>query len=110
MTRRFFFPLAAVVTIAWMTGAHAFAHPGHEHKVLGTVTMAASDHVMLKDKDGNDHTVQINAATKFVRAKKGLTAADMKVGMRIVITAVTDEDDDKVIAKSIELGPAPTAK
>jgi hypothetical protein len=27
------------------------AHEGHDHKVLGTVTMAAADHVMLKDKD-----------------------------------------------------------
>lgn len=29
----------------------------------------------------------------------------MKVGMRIVITAVTDEDDDKSVAKIIELRP-----
>lgn len=86
------------------------AHPGHEHKLLGTVSMAAPDHVMVKDKDGKDQTVQINAATKFVRAKKAMKAEDMKVGMRVVITAATDEDDDKLIALSIELGPAPATK
>lgn len=39
-----------------------------------------------------------------------MTAADMTVGMRIVITAVTDEDDDKLIAQRIELGKAPATK
>jgi len=72
--------------------------------------MAASDHVMLKDKDGNDHVLQINADTKFVRAKKAMKPEDMRVGMRIVVTAATDEDDDKLIAKVIELGPVPAAK
>ena len=60
---------------------------------------------MLKDKDGKDATVMINRDTKFVRAKKAMKPADMKVGMRVVITAVTDGDDDKSIAKVIELGP-----
>lgn len=34
----------------------------------------------------------------------------MKVGMRIVITAVTGEKDDKSIAQVIELGPDPATK
>jgi hypothetical protein len=46
----------------------------------------------------------------FTRAKKAMSAADMKTGMRVVITAVTDENDDKVIAQVIEIGPAPAAK
>jgi len=88
----------------------AVAHPGHDHKIMGTVTMAAADHVMLKDKDGKDATVTINKDTKFIRAKKPMKAADLKVGMRIVITAVTDDNDDKSIAKVIELGPDPVTK
>ncbi len=86
------------------------AHPGHEHKVLGTVTMVAADHVMVKDKDGKDATVVTNKSTKFMRAKKAMKATDMKVGMRIVITAVTDEDDDKSVATVIQLGPDPATK
>ncbi len=110
MTRRLVLTFAALAAVAITTGSSLLAHPGHEHKVLGTVTMAAPDHVMLKDKGGKDHTIQINADTKFTRAKKVMTAADMKTGMRVVITAVTDKNDDKVIAKVIELGPAPAAK
>ncbi|MCA1560647.1 MAG: hypothetical protein LC804_10425 [Acidobacteria bacterium] len=52
MTRRFGVTLMALIALAFATSAPAFAHLGHEHKVLGTVTMAAADHVMLKDKDG----------------------------------------------------------
>ena len=48
--------------------------------------------------------------TKVVRAKKAMKASDIKVGMRIVISAVTDEKDDKSIAKLIELGPDPATK
>jgi len=110
MTRRIALTLAVLAAVLAISGSSVLAHPGHEHKVLGTVTMAAPDHVMLKDKDGKDHTIQINADTKFTRAKKAMTAADMKTGMRVVITAVTDKNDDKVIAKVIELGPAPAAR
>lgn len=110
MTRRIALTLAVLAAVVAISGPSLLAHPNHEHKVLGTVTMAAPDHVMLKDQDGKDHTIQINAATKFTRAKKAMTAADMKTGMRVVITAVTDEKDEKVIAKVIELGAAPAAK
>ena len=105
------FLTGAIVAVALLTWSPALgAHPGHEHKIMGTVTMAAADHVMLKDKDGKDATVTINKDTKFVRAKKAMKAADLKVGMRIVVTAVTDEDDDKLVAKAIELGPDPATK
>ena len=109
MTRRLIVGLMAALAMVVSTGG-VLAHPGHEHKVMGTVTMAAADHVMLKDKDGKDATVVINKDTKFMRAKKAMKAADMKVGMRIVITAVTDANDDKSVAKVIELGPDPATK
>ena len=109
MTRRFLIAtFATVMLTAWSTAADA--HPGHDQKVLGTVTMVAADHVMVKTPEGKDATVQINKDTKFLRSKKPMKASDMKVGMRIVIAAVTDEDDDKLIAKSIELGREPATK
>lgn len=110
MTRRFAFTVLMVFTLTLFGHGAAIAHPGHEQKVMGTVTMAALDHVMLKDPQGKDVTILINTATKFIRAKKAMQADDMKVGMRIVVTAVTDKDDDKLIARSIELGKAPATK
>ena len=110
MTRRFILAITAAAVLTVAQGAVAIAHPGHEHKIMGTVTMAAADHVMLKDKDGKDATVGINQDTKFVRAKKAMKVSDVKVGMRVVVTAVADENDDKSIAKVIELGPDPATK
>ena len=50
MTTRFAAILLAFAILAPGSSARLFAHEGHEHKVMGTVTMAAADHVMLKDK------------------------------------------------------------
>lgn len=101
--------VGAVALVLLFTGV-GIAHPGHGHKIMGVVTMAAADHVMVKDKDGKDATVTINKATKFMRAKKAMKASDIKVGMRVVISAVTDQDDDKSVATVVQLGPDPATK
>lgn len=82
----------------------AFAHPNH--KVMGTVTMIAADHVMLKDKAGKEHTIKLAKTTKVTRNKKAIKAADITVGTRVVVTAVSDSD---LTAKIIEVGAAPAA-
>ena len=66
--------------------------------------MAAPDHVMLTDKDGKDVTVHITKDTKVLRDKKPMTGADIKTGMRVVVTAVTEKE--KSIARVIVLGAA----
>jgi hypothetical protein len=98
----------AVALVLAGLGQQALAHEGHDHKVMGTVTMAASDHLMLKDKDGKTVTVQITKATKIVRGKESLAAADIKAGVRVVITA--QQAKSVTNAKTIELGEAPAAK
>ena len=114
MTRRHVLTLALTLAFAVSLGAGslALAHPGHDHKILGTVTMAAADHVMVKDKAGKDVTVHINAETKIVQAKKAMRVEDIKPGMRIVVTAVTvkEADAEKMVAKVIELGAPATSK
>ena len=110
MIRRIAFALATTATLAVLPIAPVLAHPGHEKKVMGTVTMAAADHVMMKTPDGKDATIKIDRATKFVKAKKAMKASDMKVGMRIVVTAETLENDEELLAKTIELGQTPPTK
>ncbi len=108
MTRRFSIAFAALFTLAMTSGSLVLAHPGHEHKVMGTVTMAAPDHVMLKDKDGKDVTVQVTKDTKILKEKRAMKIEDVKSGMRVVVTAVTEKE--QIMAKTIELGAAPTTK
>jgi hypothetical protein len=98
--------LLVVCAAATLLVAPLRAHEGHEHKILGTVTMAAADHVMLKDKAGKEHTVYITDATKVLRAKKAVAVTDIKSGMRVAVTAVTEkkENVERMRAKQIDLG------
>ena len=98
---------AARRSVAWALLRDLLAQEGHEHKVMGTVTMAAADHVMLKDKDGKDVMVKVTADTK-VKAKPALKVQEIKPGTRIVVSAV-EEKDKSMTAKTIEVGAAPAA-
>jgi ABC-type microcin C transport system duplicated ATPase subunit YejF len=51
MTRRFAALLIALSVLALGSNTRLFAHEGHDHKVMGTVTMAMADHIMVM-KDG----------------------------------------------------------
>ena len=103
---RLFATVLALAVLSLGSGVRLLAHEGHEHKVMGT-TMAATDHVMLKDKDGKDVMVKVTKDTK-VKAKPAVNVQDIKIGSRIVVTAV-EEKDKSMTAKSIEVGAAAAA-
>jgi hypothetical protein len=105
--KRLFATVLALAVLSLGSGVRLLAHEGHEHKVMGTVTMAATDHVMVKDKDGKDVMVKVTKDTK-VKAKPAVKAQDIKVGSRIVITAVEGKDKS-LTAKSIEVGAVAAA-
>ena len=108
MTQRFAAILLALTALSLGPGARLFAHEGHDHKVMGTVTMAAADHVMLTDKEGNDVTIFVTKDTK-VKAKPMIKVEEIKPGTRVVITAV-EQKDKSMTAKTIEVGVAAAAK
>src|SRR4051794_2554797 len=95
--------LAMVLTLA----SPVAAHPGHSHKVLGTVTAATADHVSLKDRDGKDVTVRVTKDTK-VKAKSPMKVDEIKAGTRVVVTAIMDEKS-AMTATLIEIGAAAPA-
>lgn len=99
--------LAAVFTLLSVLalGPHSglFAHEGHDHKVMGTVTMAAADHLMLRDKDGKDVTIQVTKNTRL-KAKLAKKVDDIRPGTRVVVTTVMVKG--QMQAKTIEVGVA----
>ena len=105
MTRRFI--LVAALVAALTIPAYSFAHEGHAHKVMGTITMAMADHVMLKDKDSKEVTIKVTKATK-VKAKPAIKVEEIKPGTRVVVTAV-EQKDKSLTATLIEVGAAPAA-
>jgi hypothetical protein len=100
------FSVVVVAALAATPGVRA--HEGHDHKVMGVVTMAAADHVMLKDTAGKDVTVQVTKETR-VKSKAPLKVQDIKAGTRVVITARM-EKDKSLKARTIEVGAALPAK
>ena len=106
MTRRFAAVLVALGVLASGSSSRLFAHDGHDHKVMGTVTMAMADHLMLKDTEGKDITIQVTKDTK-IKARQAMKVEDIKVGTRVVVTAVTEKD--KTTAKEIQVGVSAAA-
>jgi hypothetical protein len=106
MVRRTAIAFVALFVLA-LTSNAVRAHEGHDHKIMGTVTIAAADHVMLKDKDGKDVTVKVTKDTK-VKSKPALKVEEIKAGTRVVITA-TQAKDKSFTAKTIEVGVATAA-
>lgn len=83
------------------------AHEGHDHKIMGTVSAINGNHLEVKATDGKLVTVTLNETTSIVREKAKLTAADIKVGDRVVIVATQSKTSDgkaEWIAKQIRLG------
>jgi len=82
--------LAALALLLF--AAAAFAHAGHVHTYMGTVSMLHDDSsFMMKTTDGKDVTVATNAATAYLHAD-GTTAtrADLATGMRVVVKLTLD--------------------
>jgi hypothetical protein len=101
--------MMVMASLLMLLGANArvAAHPGHEHKVLGTITMAAADHVMLKDKAGKELTIKVTKDTK-IKSKSPVKVEEIKAGTRVVVSALLNKDKT-MTATSIEVGSAPAA-
>jgi hypothetical protein len=103
--------LAVVVSLVIGAAAgdtNILAHGGHDHKVLGTITMAASDHVMVKDTAGKNVTVKVTKTTK-IKSSPTVKVQDLKAGTRVVITA-QEGKDKSMTASLIEVGVASAKK
>jgi hypothetical protein len=88
--------LLAFTAILW-------AHGGFEH-VQGTVSKVSPTSVTVQTTAGKTVEVGLTAKTTYSRDNKKATAADMKVGDRVVIDAT--EEAKKLTAAEIKLGVA----
>ena len=95
---------ASVFALTLMAAPLASAHAGHTRKVMGTVTMVAADHVVIKTTDGKDHTISVSDTTRVVRGTVPMKVADLTGGTRVVITAAGDKEP--FAAKTIQVGAA----
>lgn len=103
MTRRLALGILVLTAVALAPAVRVLAHEGHEHKVMGTITMAAADHIRLTSTEGKDVTIRVTKNTKVKPAPTKV--AEIKPGTRVVVTAVTDKDMT-MTAKVIQVAQA----
>lgn len=98
---------AAACAAAMVFGSAVFvgAHEGHEHRILGTVKMAASDRLTVEDTGGKEVVIKVTPKT-VISAKPAVKIENVKPGTRVVVT-VAEEKDTTLRAKRIEVATAP---
>ena len=74
-----------VVALALLAPAVSMAHPGHDHKLMGTITSIDKNKVAVKTTEGKDMTFEITPLTAFKRGKSKGAQSDLKAGMRVVV-------------------------
>jgi hypothetical protein len=102
MKNRLIASLVVFAALALGYGRNVYAHEGHVSTVIGTVTMAATDHLMLKDRQNKEVTLRVTKDTK-VKATPAVKVENIKAGTRVVVTTV-EEKDKTLTATMIEVG------
>ena len=95
------------LTVA-MSGALLLAHGDATH-LAGTVTAVNPTTVTVKLQNGKSETVMLEKVTKYLTGTKTATAADLKVGTRVVIDAKMDEKMKMYTAEEVRIGVADSA-
>lgn len=101
------FLIASMFTLALSPLVHA--HEGHDQKIMGTVTTIQANQLEVKGTTGKLSTVMLSEKTKVMMGKMEHKIADIKVGDRVVVTAMDSKGKDgktMLVAKQVVLGAA----
>src|SRR5439155_15460852 len=83
---------------------------GDATHIMGTVSAVDGVHVTVKTQEGKSEMVMLQRTTKYMTGSKAATAADLKVGTRVVIDAKMDEKMKMYMAEEVKIGVATPAK
>jgi hypothetical protein len=92
--------LAVVLALSSFVPSAALAHPGHDHKVMGTITAIDGQHVTVKTTDGKELTFAVTPTTKLVRGKVRGSLNELQAGMRVV--ANVGNGQEPLTAKEVQ--------
>lgn len=99
MTRR----TALLSAIKVLAGAGvAWAHDGHVHKIMGTVTARDAKHIEVKTPSGENLSIAITPKTTATRDKRKVPLSEVQVGRRVVVAIGNGEDP--LMAGEIQVG------
>ena len=86
----------------------------HEQKFMGTVDSIEGVHLQMTTTAGKPVMIMLDEKTKIRQGKVAKNAADIKAGVRVVVTTADGKDKDgktMLVARQIMLGAgAPSGK
>ena len=106
MSRKWVVGFALVAALA--VPVAGWAHAGHTHKALGSVSSVQGNHVEIKTTDGKVVTIMIDQKTEITRGTAKLDRSAIVKGERVSIDAM--QDKSMMMASTIKLGTAQAAK
>jgi len=79
--------LIAISVLLFLTGTTAFAHAGHAHTYMGTVTMLhGNGEFMMRATNGKKLMIKTTDKTKFTHSDNhAAKLSELAVGMRVVV-------------------------
>jgi hypothetical protein len=86
----------------------ASAHPGHDHKLMGTVSAIDGKKIAMKTPDGKDVTFSVTDKTKFLNGKSRGAATELKAGMRLVVNV--GDGKEPLVAVEVQYSTATTTQ
>ena len=98
--------LFLVLATALLAPAVPLAHPGHDHKLMGTISSIDKNKVVVKTTEGKDMTFEITPLTAFKRGKQKGAGSDLKAGMRVVVNI--GDGVEPLKAKEVQYSAATT--
>ena len=98
--------LFAVLTLGFLIPAVPMAHPGHDHKLMGTISSVDKTKVVMKTTEGKDMTFEIVPTTTFKQGTKRGMQTDLKAGMRVVVNV--GDGVEPLKAKEVQYSAATT--
>ena len=98
--------LFLVLATALLAPAAPLAHPGHDHKLMGTISSIDKNKVVVKTTEGKDMTFEITPLTAFKRGKDKGAVSDLKAGMRVVVNI--GDGVEPLKAKEVQYSAAST--
>jgi hypothetical protein len=99
--------IAGIAAALLSLPAVGWAHEGHAHKVMGTVSALTATAVELKTPDGKIVNVTVTPKTTFARGKQKVDSTALKVGERVVVEVASEK---AMVATSVTMAaPTPVA-
>lgn len=107
MKRTWIAGISLVVALAFP--AAMLAHEGHPHRVMGTVAALTATQIDVKTGDGKMVKIALDAKTVYRSGKTNVDAKMVKVGERVVVSALQAEGATIASAQIVQLAVAATS-